>query len=1331
MDKKHIFLRFAGTNKERFAFLLFLLFFAFQCYSQSYQMHHYSVADGLPNTSVYDITQDHWGRMWFATRGGISCYDGVSWRNFTGADGIPAVSFSKISVDRKGRIWALLDPIRYGKLSVYFHDGSPGNKWQQIPDAKINIDERDGITSFQLVEQKGEDQPQVVIGTAQSGLFLWQKEKWKRLTTKNGLLSSTVKDIAQWQGKCYLVTDKGLSVLNNDGTIDNQLNQLLDFPSKEIKGICVENKDKYPGFQLKGSRLWILGHHWLGYFYLNESNYKMVISRTSISFGKEGETYHMLPDYRGGLYISNIFDVYYFNYKTRALESLSVISGLISEAAYSMFIDFEKNVWIACGRGLSKISSRMFSNFQMIHGLLEEEVTAVLEVEPGKFVLGHNRGLTFWDENQFLEMPFRGKDEAELPFSRVLDIKADSKQNIWLTVERVGLARINKQREIKWYGKTHGLPDNILINGVWIDHSDNVWVGTRQGIFFMAANENKFVPMVVGKFPTPAVRKIYAAAENTLYLGSTFNGVYVYEIKTNQWKNYRVLGEKDANNVFAFNHDHRGQLLIGTMAGLYTLDPGQEYLKRFKEKDFEIHDPVYFIIRDHRHWLWFGTNNGVVRWDGIRERKYSLAEGLAGHETNRAAGIVDSKGRVWIGTNRGVSVYNEQFDDYMIWNPSPKLRLLYAEVNKGKIPLHPLSQPVPLNYKNNTMVFHFRGVSFVDETAIRFKHKLEGFDQDWLDEHYPFKQMIRYSNLPPGQYRFHLKVRNSLGVWSEPVRSPKLVIMGPFYKQWWFLLLVFLGVLIIFYGIFRFFLEKRNAALLEKQVEERTNQLHTLEKQYRSLFEESKDVVYITSPEGKLMEINPAGVELLGFRSREEMLGIGSVLNFYYNPEDRAAFREKIESQGYVKDYEITFKHKDGQPIVGQMTATLVRDKQGNITGYRGIIRDMTQQKELEQRLIQAQKMEAIGTLAGGIAHDFNNILAVIIGHAELMREELSERSPMRKRAEQIVTSSERGAELVKQILAFSRQSKRKRNPVKLSTIIQESLRLLRSILPSTIDIRQDIPPSSARILADPTQIHQIMMNLGTNASHAMREKGGILEVCLEEVVLDEETVKAYHDIDPGPYLKLTVSDTGHGMSPEVIKRIFEPYFTTKKTGEGTGMGLAVIHGIVKSYDGDISVRSEPGEKTSFDVFLPCFNERRTEERETRLVQEIPGGTERILLVDDEIALADVGKQVLERLGYHVVGKSNAIEALESFRQDPKQFDLVISDLTMPHLTGFQLAEKIKQIKPDTPIILCSGFTSNATKKQIKDSGVSDFITKPINKKELARVVRKALDSKS
>jgi nitrogen-specific signal transduction histidine kinase/CheY-like chemotaxis protein len=409
-----------------------------------------------------------------------------------------------------------------------------------------------------------------------------------------------------------------------------------------------------------------------------------------------------------------------------------------------------------------------------------------------------------------------------------------------------------------------------------------------------------------------------------------------------------------------------------------------------------------------------------------------------------------------------------------------------------------------------------------------------------------------------------------------------------------------------------------------------------------------------------------------------------------------------------------------------------VRDNEGKISAYRGIIKDITQQKKLEERLSQAQKMEAIGTLAGGIAHDFNNILAVIMGQAELMRDDLPPGDQMHKQAASIVNAADRGAELVKQILTFSRQSKSVRKPIKPGNIIKDSLSLLRSILPSTIEIHQDIRAFSTRLLADAAQIRQIVMNFGTNAAHAMREQGGMLEVKLEEIFLDAKACKKYDDIKPGCYLELTVSDTGHGMPPEVMKRIFEPYFTTKKTGEGTGMGLAVTHGIVKSYGGDISVHSEIGKGTTFQVLLPCLRdmEKQQLEAETQLEKEIPGGTERILLVDDETELAEAAKKILEKLGYDVVGKSSSIEALSLFKKAPFQFDIIISDLTMPHLTGIQLAREIKRIRTDIPIVLLSGYDLDMTMEQINAFGVSDFMSKPIAGDKLARVVRRVLDKR-
>jgi len=371
--------------------------------------------------------------------------------------------------------------------------------------------------------------------------------------------------------------------------------------------------------------------------------------------------------------------------------------------------------------------------------------------------------------------------------------------------------------------------------------------------------------------------------------------------------------------------------------------------------------------------------------------------------------------------------------------------------------------------------------------------------------------------------------------------------------------------------------------------------------------------------------------------------------------------------------------------------------------------------------------MEALGTLAGGVAHDFNNILAVITGYLELSLDDLPEDILVRQNIEQVLIAANRGKDLVNQILTFSRRGSQERKPLRLSVVIKEVLKLLRSSLPATIEIRQNITAVSDIVIADPTQMQQIVMNLCTNAAHAMRKEGGLLEVELHKMHLDEESVAAYNYIVPGAYLRLVVSDTGHGIDPTIIKRIFEPYFTTKKKGEGTGMGLAVIHGIVKSHGGEITVYSEPGRGTTFHVLLPIARE--PEEIQTGLQEPAAtGGKESILFVDDEAGLVEVGQKILEKLGYTVVAKKSSVEALETFRTFPKQFDLVITDLTMPHMTGIQLSKELQNIRPDIPIIICTGFSETITAKHIKDLGIRKLLIKPINKASLAKAIREALE---
>jgi signal transduction histidine kinase/CheY-like chemotaxis protein len=381
-----------------------------------------------------------------------------------------------------------------------------------------------------------------------------------------------------------------------------------------------------------------------------------------------------------------------------------------------------------------------------------------------------------------------------------------------------------------------------------------------------------------------------------------------------------------------------------------------------------------------------------------------------------------------------------------------------------------------------------------------------------------------------------------------------------------------------------------------------------------------------------------------------------------------------------------------------------------------------------ERQLQQVMKLQAIGTLAGGIAHDFNNILFPIVGYTELTMDDIPADSQARKNLEEILKATNRAKGLVQQILTFSRQGGQERKPLKVQFLIKEALKLLRATIPSTIEIECNVTDECGPILGDPTQIHQVVMNLCTNAYHAMQQTGGKLEVTLKEIDISYEKSVERVGMKVGPYLELTVKDAGHGMEPEVLERIFEPYYTTKEQGKGTGLGLSVIHGIIKNHGGDISVSSQPGKGTTFSVYLPVIDdiEVETEPRETAAASQ---GSEHILLIDDEKQIIDIEQQLLERLGYKVTPKTDSEEALEEFAAMPDRYDLVITDMTMPKMTGDQLARELMGIRPDIPVILCTGFNESITEEKALAMGIDKFIMKPIVKDELANAIRTVLDN--
>lgn len=1066
--------------------LLVFIFLSLFLQGQSYLGRYYTEEDGLPSSAVEDAVQDRLGRMWFAGRSGITVYDGIHWQTFTPEHGLPIRSYLKIRIDNRGTVWGLSDYVGTHMLFISKLDAShrhltgPGVRWETFSGLTCSIRTRPLITAYELFEPSGNIGPIVLVAARDNGLFLVENGRKRNLTREDGLPDNTINGLAVVGQDIYAVTDRGLAVIRfaDDGTptVDISLDRRLKRPPGELKGIALQQNGKFHDGSASGSRIWLFGMTWLGWFPAGGG--PLTIYDNDPMMIKEFQGGAMVyPDYRSGVYVGTKNELKYYNHNIGFWETIGISSGLPADCANGIFIDFEKNMWFATDRGVGKISSRRFASFQQLHGLLENEVAAILEYEPGKFILGHNRGITLFNGQEFTGVPFASRTSPSASVNRVLDINMDEQRNVWLALSWKGVGKINPEvSELTYFDSSHGVPK--FVYSVFPDRDGSVWLAGRKGIYRRLPGQKRFERVPVPVPMSFSIRRLFGRNGRLAAIASSRNGVYLFDAQRRKWINHRLEGSSRSNSVYALFEEAEGRWLVGTASGAFVLDDtGKGNSNRFTPIDYLDNRPVYFIMKDLRGRYWFGTDNGVVRRDHSKNEvvRFTTAQGLMGQETNRAAGIMDHNGRIWVGTNRGLSVYDEAFDNTGQFQPKPKLHLLHLEIPDSRrvIPMS-AGETVELSAEENTLVFHFRGISFSDETAIRFQSRLQGFEESWSRENYPYGQKVRYTNLSAGKYRFRLKVRNAMGVWSDEVISPEIVILKPIYLRWWFIVLAFLLAAGPFYLAVRLLAERKQSALLERLVEERTRQL-----------------------------------------------------------------------------------------------------------------------EEAQQQLLQAQKMEAMGTLAGGIAHDFNNILGVITGYTEMLCDDLPAGGVEHRNAYEVLKAARRAAELVRQILAFSRKSERKHISLNVTPVIRESMRMMRATIPATIDIRQSYNALNDTVKADAAQMHQVIMNLVTNAAHAMKEKGGELEVALNEVHLDKMSLDGKNHLIPGPYLKLTVRDTGHGIPNVVLKRIFDPYFTTKETGEGTGLGLAMIHGIVKNHNGDVTVHSQPGNGTTFSVYLPLIPQQR------------------------------------------------------------------------------------------------------------------------------------------
>ena len=533
-------------------------------------------------------------------------------------------------------------------------------------------------------------------------------------------------------------------------------------------------------------------------------------------------------------------------------------------------------------------------------------------------------------------------------------------------------------------------------------------------------------------------------------------------------------------------------------------------------------------------------------------------------------------------------------------------------------------------------------------------------------------------------------------------------------------------------SLLQIFAARAGAELERKRAQDA---LQDSEERYRALYDEAPLMYFTVDIDLKILSVNQFGAKMLGYE-REDL--VGQSVKMVVDPEDQELFYQEIEecfiSMNQASQKIFRKVKKDG-------TRLWVRETSRSIVGPNQepmlllSCEDISEQKRVEVALAQSenqlrhtQKMEAIGTLAGGIAHDFNNILGAILGYSELALTQAKQEPKLSSYLGEVITAGHRAKELVKQILAFSRQSDQEREAVDLNKMVEEALRMVRATLPTTIEIRSTLARDSAVVFADATQIHQVIMNLCANAEFFMRKTGGELILNVRSIDLTEDSCQAFPDLNPGTYLQLTIQDSGQGMSPQVLERIFEPFFTTKGLGEGTGLGLAVVHGIIVGHGGHIAASSVVGQGTTFKVLLPRLDV--VLPAQTANAMEWQQGKGKVLFVDDEDVLARWGEQMLTHLGYTVVTKTNPHEAVELFRKHPDQFDVIVTDQTMPTMSGEVLAKALLEIRHDIPIVLCTGFSHTMSQGKANQLGLKGFLMKPVNGALLAKTLQDVLENR-
>ncbi len=1281
--------------------LVFVL--ALPAHGQQYHVRQYTVEDGLPSAHVRDLTQDSQGRIWFATRSGVATYDGLEWITYNLADGLTWADQFALEWDAEGTLWSISTK---SPFKIFY---LRGDRWHEFPGPRdVPADLR--ITSFAVLgtsprrganetgasSSEGPEQDRhgtLAIGTDKAGVLLRRSGSWRRISVEQGLPSERVCGLEAVNQRLIACTSRGLATIR-DGEVDPLA--LLDGDRRDILGLGIEESAEDAGM-----RLWILGDRWLGTL---DAGQLTVVEDEQTFPDAAGNSWVAAADHRGGLYLGSTTAFFHYH-PEEGFEPLGRDNDILADGVTALFLDREDNLWIGTERGASKLVSRRFGRYDRSQGLYDDEVFAVLERQSGEIVLGHRGGFSILDGSEIRASSLTGVSGTEV--DRISGLAEDGRGNLWLAAGSLGLARIGPRGGLRWFGEVDGLTGAVI--SVLFDSSGRLWAATEEGLrlFIRGAFTKSF-----GDPSRSRVRRLFESRAGELMVAASSG---LYRLSGDRWHSWNCSEETSCNSVFAVLEETDGSFLVGTSAGLHRTAANE----MIRETKPQIDRPIYFMVRDDAERIWFGTDNGVLRWDGSEIEHFTVKDGLAGRETHRAAGMVDSRGRVWIGTERGVTVYSEA-------RPGPKrgppiVSLTGVDVSGQLLPIAVAQR---LDHDENDLIFHFRAVSLLDEERVLISSRLEGAEPAWrVPERSPNRE-IRYPNLSPGRYVLHLKAVNAEGTWSETVSSAPLVIALPFWRRTWFFLVIASVVVAALYVVSSHQSQLKYSRRLEAEVAERVAQQQTEKERLALTLRNIGDGVITTDSGGEIVLLNRKAEEITGWSSFDAVGNRLERVLRLHEPAPAGELGKRLALPGpatpdifeRVRSADLVTRSGDRRLV--ELSGSSILQASDRYTGQVLALRDVTEKRKIERELAKGQKLEALGLLAGGIAHDFNNFLTVLLGNLSLLGMDCQVSERTAGQLADAETAVLRARDLTQQLLTFSRGGA----PVRKAGSISEVIRDSASFVMSGSNVRCDIelPADLWVVDIDAGQMSQVVNNLLINATQAMPDGGTVR-------IIGRNTTIPPLSLPAGKFIAIDVIDHGVGIPERHQSRVFDPYFSTKQ--EGRGLGLASAYSIAKKHEGLLTVESQPGEGTVFSLFLPASKAQVV--GVTADTGADLGGGGRVLIMDDEDAVRHVTGSIVEQLGFRTAYAVDGQEVIDRYRHamDLKEpYDVVIMDLTIPGGMGGQEAiGHLLDLDPGVCAVVMSGYSNDPVLANYRDYGFQGVIAKPFAADDLARVLREVL----